>query len=364
MNNRVAILSTGDEVINGDILNSNAHDIARVLFSNNIAVGQHLSVRDDIESIQTALHYLVGQHQSVIITGGLGPTRDDVTREALSGYCQRPLELDEVSLNALEMHFKKVGLPLADNNRQQAYFPQDATVIINHNGTANGCSLTYQNKQLFMLPGPPSEMMPMIESDVLPALLHLQQRDCLYQKWMVFGIAESTLANLIDDVLLKYSDNIGYRFVYPYIEVKAFYRTAEDSKQAHDEINQLLIPFNRELLTETAGTQLKHSLANLSKPIKITDKATGGELEKLLVSPTNYQYINFYDDNHKDYLAEFTLSGLTAYWKQRDDIETELLVSSQFGEDILMVRNYGKRALLHAAESVAFYLLDKLPLCK
>lgn len=356
---KVALLTTGDEVINGDIINSNAQNIAQLLFTAGIPVGYHMSVHDDIETIERAIAYLAESHRAVVITGGLGPTRDDITRNALSAYLDQPLVVDDSTLNQLENYFQHVGTPFTDNNRQQALFPQESVVIPNPRGTAAGCMAMNGEKYFFMLPGPPNENIPMVKSAVLPELASMRDSR-VYKKWLVFGISESILANLIDDTLLRYSSHIGYRFAYPYIEVKGFFANEQDIQSLELELNELLKTHDRVLLEEVASERLA-KLAETIAPIKITDYATGGELEQRVLTPNNHHRLIFHDQHQETNMA-FTLAGLEAYWEQQEATTTSVTVEGPQGQKSYEFRYYGRRVLAYAAEVACFHILKTLGL--
>lgn len=163
--NKIALLATGDEISNGDILNSNAQIIAQTLTKHGMRIGMHMTVVDNTPEIVQALTFLLQTHRAVIMTGGLGPTSDDLTRYALSEVVGQPLVFDEATWNAICDRFKLLGYagePPAGNH-QQALFPKGATIITNPNGTAAGCAVQYREQFIFMLPGPPFECLPMVD---------------------------------------------------------------------------------------------------------------------------------------------------------------------------------------------------------
>ena len=140
--NKVALLATGDEISNGDILNTNTKELAARLFNHGIHIGNHLVTGDNTADIELAIKFLLDSHDALIITGGLGPTSDDLTRYALSKAINRPLHFhEEVWQNIVNRlrHFGYDSPP--PSNRQQAIFPEGASIIPNPNGTAAGCFL-------------------------------------------------------------------------------------------------------------------------------------------------------------------------------------------------------------------------------
>jgi molybdenum cofactor synthesis domain-containing protein len=358
---KVALLTTGDELINGDISNLNAQHLAARLFAADIPVGLHLSVGDDSQAIHDTLSYLAEQHAALIITGGLGPTRDDLTRYALSTYLEQPLVIHQKTLEALTTRLKQYNLAVTSNNRQQALFPRAAQVIPNLNGTAAGCLIEQQNCLFIMLPGPPHENLPMFEAHVLPALAHLQQSNLLFKSWFVFAMAESVLADLIDGSLRRHTSKIGYRYHYPYIEIKGFFKTHADIQSAQADINQILAKHDRQLLQETGTSQLARECEHITKPIQITDHVTGGRLAKQILTPKNHKNINFHQSSDpRHYLASFTLTGLDTYWQQNAQDSTTLTLSSETNSHQCEIPLRGKSTLKYATELAAFLILQNL----
>ena len=128
----VALLATGDEICNGDIINSNSQEIAQRLFNQGIHVKTHMTVSDNLTDLETAMQFLLQDHHALIITGGLGPTSDDLTREALSHVLQRPLIFDEPTWHAIVARLNRFGFHTPpESNKQQALFPTGATIIPN-----------------------------------------------------------------------------------------------------------------------------------------------------------------------------------------------------------------------------------------
>src|SRR5690242_8233045 len=119
---KIALLATGDEIIHGDILNSNTQEIAAQLFNHGISVGTHMTVPDNMTEIETAIQFLLKTHRGLIITGGLGPTSDDLTRYALSHAIANPLVFDENTWKTIVERLARFGYHTPpETNRQQAF---------------------------------------------------------------------------------------------------------------------------------------------------------------------------------------------------------------------------------------------------
>ena len=148
----------------------------------------------------------------VITTGGLGPTKDDLTKEVAFEYFGKQSVVHEASLKIIEGYFKDMNRPMAKSNKKQAYFPVDAVILPNNNGTAPGCIIEENGKIVALLPGPPREMKPMFEEAVVPYLQKFQQGVLVSKVLRVIGVGESSAEEMIEDIL----DNQTNPTVAPY----------------------------------------------------------------------------------------------------------------------------------------------------
>ena len=212
MNNHIALLATGDELVHGDILNTTAPWIANQLIEQGFSINQHMTVTDEQSEIECALRHLLINNRIVITTGGLGPTSDDRTRYAIAETCKLPLIFDESSWDAICQRIRAFNFPITENNKQQALFPKNAKILPNHHGTANGCIVTNGHNTIIMLPGPPYECREMFTKYVMPALLDLHLHQPRYvKKWRVFNVSESIIAQSLEEVIQGTDAVLGYR---------------------------------------------------------------------------------------------------------------------------------------------------------
>ena len=233
--NSVALIATGDELSNGDILNTNGATIAQQLFTLGISVGEHVIVADDEVAIVKAITYQLQNHMHLIITGGLGPTSDDLTRFALAKYLNVPLIFNDAMWEHICARMRQRGFTIHNNNRQQALFPEDAIILPNENGSAAGCYVQHAQQHIFMLPGPPKECMPMFSDYVLPKLAYLAQ-PIFRLKWLLEGVSESEIAAKIEAAIPHLNCQFGYRWNYPQLEFKLSAPDAATLEQAKKEI--------------------------------------------------------------------------------------------------------------------------------
>ena len=275
--NSIALLATGDEICNGDIINSNAPEIARRLFAAGMQVDTHMVVADQRDAIKQAMEFLLKKHRALIITGGLGPTSDDLTRFALSDVLDKPLKFNDKIWEEIVSRLKRFGyLTPPESNRQQALFPEDATVLQNANGTAAGCAAEYNGQLIFMLPGPPAECLPMLHEYVLPRLKAAGFQHINYHKnWLLFGVSEGEMAEKLDDLAKPYACTTGYRICHPYLEFKLHSNQAADFNALLPLIENKIAPYIVADGQKTASELLKQTLRTLKQPLLICDLATG-----------------------------------------------------------------------------------------
>lgn len=193
---RAAILSVGDELVLGTTLDTNSRTLSSALREAGVDVVEHRTVADDRAAIAAAMRALASSVDVVISTGGLGPTDDDLTRDALNDLTDAggPQVEDAVARTDLDAWFAGRGRPMAAINLRQALRPKSARIVRNLGGTAPGLAATLGACRVFCLPGPPREMIPMFESDVLPAVRPAGAPAIAKRTLGTFGIGESALA--------------------------------------------------------------------------------------------------------------------------------------------------------------------------
>jgi nicotinamide-nucleotide amidase len=193
---RAAILSVGDELVLGTTLDTNSRTLSSALREAGLDVVEHRTVADDRAAIAAAMRALASSVDVVISTGGLGPTDDDLTRDALNDLTDAggPQVEDAVARTDLDAWFAGRGRTMAAINLRQALRPKSARIVRNLGGTAPGLAATLGACRVFCLPGPPREMIPMFESDVLPAVRPAGAPAIAKRTLGTFGIGESALA--------------------------------------------------------------------------------------------------------------------------------------------------------------------------
>jgi nicotinamide-nucleotide amidase len=191
------LITIGDEILIGQIVDTNSAWIAEKLHNIGIKVCQIRSISDTKEAIVNALD--TSNSDLLIITGGLGPTNDDLTKKVLADYFNTPLELNEEVLRWVKTLLVGRGVVVNDLNVEQAMLPRGAKILENKNGTAAGMWFKQKNKNVISLPGVPYEMKGIMEAEVLPILSENQDRVIVHKTIMTVGLPESMLAMKIKE---------------------------------------------------------------------------------------------------------------------------------------------------------------------
>ena len=195
---KLEVITIGSELLLGQIVDTNAAELGRALAGAGAEVVRHLSVPDRPDAIRAAVSEALERTGFVITTGGLGPTRDDMTKLEVAAIFDKPLRLDEGVLRSLEERFRRLGRPMPAVNRTQAEVPEGATVLPNPRGTAPGLWLEDQGRVVVMLPGVPSEMRGLLAEEVLPRIAKRAAGHVVRSRTVrTTGIAESALAERV-----------------------------------------------------------------------------------------------------------------------------------------------------------------------
>jgi molybdenum cofactor synthesis domain-containing protein len=277
---KAAILTVGTEITSGEILNRNSAWLALQLEGQAVSVPLHLSTPDDRPLIKEFLKQALLFCDFVFVTGGLGPTTDDFTREVVADFLGRPLVFDETIWAKLTQFYESRGLPLRPSHRQQCFFPEGSEILANPVGTAQGFLCRSGEKSVFVLPGPPAEVEGVFSTSVLPRLRALQLKKSLeLTVYKCLGAPESEVAEIVEACLHRRGFQLGYRASHPYVLVKVWHPPEVVDWQ--DELLEKLKPwyvggpefdFAKEWVASIQG--LPH--------VRVVDEATGGLLASRL----------------------------------------------------------------------------------
>ena len=220
-----AVFSIGTEITRGELVNTNAAWLATGLTELGFEIVEHCAVDDDKARIMSALSRLAGTCKIVVCTGGLGPTTDDLTTDAVASAIGVGLRRDEATLEHIRRRFEKLGRTMSDSNAKQAEFPEGATILPNPIGTAPGFMVESGGALAFFMPGVPREMRRMFEDHVVPRIRALAPNDRHQIRYRTFGLPESVVGEKLSGIEATFPGvTIGYRAHFPEIEVKVLAR--------------------------------------------------------------------------------------------------------------------------------------------
>ena len=287
---KIAILTIGDELCIGQIINTNAAWMAQACTDIGGIVYRHVTIQDGIDILLEELHSLKKECDCIVMSGGLGPTHDDKTKETLLTYFNDELILHEPTLNALKARARLRGLPLNQRNMDQALVPSTCTVLENPRGTAPGMLFNVDNVIYVSLPGVPSEMKGIMQDHVLPYLRNSIEHEHgnipFYHTILTKGIPESALADLIGDpnAFLRNDESLAFLPSYQGVRLRLgiLHTNASDAKTRLDELEAYLTTIigdyvygfgNTSLLSVTTDLLLEHN-----STVGVVESCTGGML--------------------------------------------------------------------------------------
>ena len=287
------IISIGDELLVGQVVNTNATWIARNLNETGIPVGQISAIADDAGIIRAAIDLAFSRADVVLLTGGLGPTKDDITKHTLCGYFNTHLVFHQPSYENIERLFASRGYKLGIQSRHQAEIPANCTPLPNINGTAPGMWFEKDGKILVSMPGVPFEMEAIMEQHVLPRLTAMDnQRIVVHKTILTQGVGESYLAEQISD----WEDALPPYMKLAYLPQPGIVRlrltaTGESKERTFREVEQqvealkklipsLIFGYGNDTLETVVGQLLKDK----HMTICTAESCTGGYLSHLITS--------------------------------------------------------------------------------
>ena len=162
----VELISVGTELLLGNIVNTNAAFLAEQCAYLGLSCFYQTTVGDNEERLAETLNTALKRSDVIILSGGLGPTGDDLTKEVAAKVLGKSMHMDEMQKENIRIFFEKRGLPMTDNNWKQALIPEGAMILYNDNGTAPGIIIEEGEKSVILLPGPPNELLPMFKKEV------------------------------------------------------------------------------------------------------------------------------------------------------------------------------------------------------
>lgn len=226
------LISVGTEILLGDILNTDAQYLSIELAKLGISVIHQSTVGDNRERLLAQLDEAAKRSDIIILSGGLGPTPDDLTKEVCCEFFGKEMFLHEPTVEKIKEYFSSKGIEMAQNNLKQAMLPKDCVIFPNDNGTAPGMAIEKDGVHILVLPGPPRELKPMFQNCAVPYLMQFSDRIIVSHNIRTFGIGESSMAEKVNDLFDAQNPTVA-----PYakdgealLRVTAMAKTKEDAE--------------------------------------------------------------------------------------------------------------------------------------
>ena len=284
------ILSIGDELVLGTTLDTNGRTVSIALREAGIDVIEHRTVRDDLAAIVDAFRALASHGSVIISTGGLGPTDDDLTRDALNQIIDddAPQVEDAVARTDLEAWFAGRGRTMVAINLRQAMRPRSAQIIRNMEGTAPGLAATIGACRVYCLPGPPREMIPMLELEVLPAIRPAGAPMIAKRTLGSFGIGESALAEMLGARMTRGREPaVGTTASGSVVSIQVVARGADAAARADAEITACLAavaPYGFGSVDASVASALLDECRFHGRKLAVAESCTGGLIGSMLTA--------------------------------------------------------------------------------
>ncbi|MCI7812634.1 MAG: competence/damage-inducible protein A [Lachnospiraceae bacterium] len=346
----VELIAVGTEILLGNIVNTNAAFLSEKCALLGLSLYYQTAVGDNEERLAETLKTALGRSDVVILSGGLGPTQDDLTKEVAAKVMDMPLVDDPHTRRRIEEYFKNIGSKVVtDNNWKQALVPKGSKVIDNKNGTAPGVIMEKNGKIAILLPGPPNELIPMFNNDIFPYLNSLQPEIIYSEMVKICGLGESLVETQITDLIQKQSNPTIATYAKAgevHLRVTA---KAKDSKEAKKMVKpvvkELKERFGRSVYTTSESVTLEDTVIGLLKDKGLTlttvESCTGGLIAARLtkvpgVSEVFKQGLVTYSNRAKRKLLDVKKSTLKEYGAVSEKTAKEMAKNGAFitGADV------------------------------
>jgi len=298
---KAEIIAIGSELLLGQLVDTNSSYIAKRLAENGIELVQTSTVGDDLRRMKEVIREATDRSQIVITTGGIGPTEDDLTREAVAEVFQRPLIFQPHLMEQIEALFKKRGFRMAESNRKQAYIPEGSIPIENPKGTAPGFIVEYAKGSIISIPGVPLEMEYLMENTVIPYLrrrFDIKHQVIQYKVLRACGLGESAIGLQIKDLMERSRNpSVGTLASIGDIKIRITAK-AESSEEASALITNVEQEIRNRLDTliygvdnETLQGNIAKQLERLSLTLSVVETFTGGIISQKLSSADTSSFV-------------------------------------------------------------------------
>lgn len=286
---KLEFISTGNEILSGLTLDTNFGWAADLFSSNGIITSYHVSVGDDEEDILSAFSIAIGRSSIIVVTGGLGPTEDDLTAKTAADFFDVELTIDELSYSELEEKLRSRGRKVLEVHKKQAMFPVGSKIIKNITGTSNGFKFIKNDCSFYFLPGVPGEFKSMIEGFVLPDILMNSSTDnyILQKVIKTIGLGESEVAEILKGLKLDNAD-LSFRIKYPEIHLNLVAKSSsmDEAKIIIEQYTEAIYKSLGNYIYTEGDKSIEEVVADLllekNLTISTAESCTGGLLGNLL----------------------------------------------------------------------------------
>lgn len=366
---QVAVIGVGTELTTGQIINKNSAWISKNLKDLGVPTSCHLVVPDERALILDALKFCAERCDTLFVTGGLGPTTDDFTRELISEWAQAPLEFDPGSWEHLTNRLKSRSIEVRESQRQQAMFPRGAEVLLNPEGTANAFKMRVFNKDVIVLPGPPNEIAAIWKNSlgeyIREKAKHLDRH--LTYSWDTMGLGESDVAHMTELCLDGIEIEKGYRVHLPYVEVKVSFLESrlESLKPALERLDETLNAITVTRNGEDVPALIAKKLSNVER-VQVLDSLSGSAvMNRLTPALKEYMKSNFWSFANHDgvVLDPQTLCLILRPWDTTTAVAEIHYRGASFKtyfEAPFMISKMTERRALYFAERAMIFWLQKI----
>lgn len=341
---KLSILTIGDEILIGQIVDTNSNWLAQESNKMGLEVGQMITVSDEDKSIKTALDYLFQHSDIVITTGGLGPTKDDITKKTLSEYFDMDLVFHEPTWERIQAYFEHIKRPTNEAHKAQCVMPEHAELLINKMGTAPGMVFNKDGKMCISLPGVPYEMKYIMETHGFSLIKErFQLGHIIHKTILCMGAGESVIANRIQSIIDEMPDKIKVAYLPSIARVRIRLSAYQDqldlglekeldhwTKKISDELGHLVFGYGSLDIAEVFGNLLKEKNLKLT----LAESCTGGQIASKIVSiPGSSAYfeasIVAYSYEMKNALLEVKKETLEEYGAVSEETVKEMAIQAK-----------------------------------
>ncbi len=286
------ILTIGDEILIGQVVDTNSAWLGQKLSEAGIRVKRILSVSDDFQEIISALQQATEDADIIFTTGGLGPTKDDITKKAIATFLGQKLIFHEPTYERIKKIFEKIGRPMSPAHNDQCLMPENAEILRNSMGTAPGMLFHFKNTKIISMPGVPYEMKAIMEEEVLPKIYETSPVTILHKTILTSGTGETVIENQISDIIDTFPPNVKIAYLPALAQVRLRITCSGQNKTQVEQIvsryTDQIVNRLGELVYGYDDSSLERELYTLctAKSISVAtaESCTGGMIASKIVS--------------------------------------------------------------------------------